>query len=134
MLEQLIGLRGEPVLFAAVEGCPTALWGPDWEGKSHVLVQLRHQRGEWIDQSCLFDTGARVSVMARARMRRGGWQLRPTALRSLTGVGAEGQGNNVEVLGAVLMQRDDAGKLQACRFFSRKLLPAETRYSATERE
>ena len=37
-------------------------------------------------------------------------------------------------VGAVLMQRDEDGKLYACRFYSRKLNPAQTRYSTTERE
>ena len=37
-------------------------------------------------------------------------------------------------VGAVLMQRDENGKLYACRFFSRKLNGAQSRYSTTERE
>ena len=37
-------------------------------------------------------------------------------------------------VGAVLMQRDEDGKLYACRFYSRKLNGAQSRYSATERE
>ena len=37
-------------------------------------------------------------------------------------------------VGAALMQRDEEGRLYACRFYSRKLNAAERKYSATERE
>ena len=36
--------------------------------------------------------------------------------------------------GAVLMQRDEEGRLYACRFMSKKFAPAERRYSTTEKE